>query len=105
MRSLFALGLMALATGIPLCAQQDQQEARKAAAVKPPMIEFSAPTTPLTPTTKTFSSGLVLRVPAMVVPSSSTTSLAPKAKTFSSGLVFRVPSLAPQPGQAPNKEP
>lgn len=65
MRSTFTLGLMALAMGIPLCAQQGQQDAKKARDVIPPLVFMSGLTTTKLPDphAKVFSSGLVIKLP------------------------------------------
>jgi len=99
MRSALALGLTALAMGIPLCAQQGQQDAKKAPAVIPPLVFLSESTTTNLPdpVAKGFSSGLVVKLPPMFVLSASTTTKIPNshAKVFSSGLVVKLPDFAP----------
>lgn len=101
MRSAFALGMMALAMAIPLCAQQGQQDAKKARAVIPPLVFLSGSATikPLDPHAKVFSSGIAIELPPMAVPSASTTTElpVPHAKVFSSGIVIELPDFARVP--------
>lgn len=99
MRSAFALGLTVLAMGIPLCAQQGQQDARKAGAMIPPLVFLSGSTTTNLPDSnaKVFSSGLLVKLPPLAVLSASTVAKIPDlhAKAFSSGLVLKLPDFAP----------
>lgn len=99
MRSAFAFGLMALAMGIPLCAQHGQQDANKTLAVIPPLVFVSEPTTTtfLDHHAEAFSSGIAIKLPPMVVLSGSTTTTLPypHAKTFSSGILMKLPDFAP----------
>jgi hypothetical protein len=76
MRPVFALALMALATGIPLCAQQGQQNVKKVEAVNP------------------VSSGFAIKLPPMVE-SMTTKLLDPSVKEISSGFVIKVPDVLP----------
>ncbi len=105
MRSAFALGVLALGMGIPLCAQEGQSDATKTRAAIAPLVFQSESTTTTLPDSnaRAFSSGFVVKLPAMDPPAGSATAALPRphVKTYSSGFEVKLPDLLAHADTAP----